>query len=396
MSRCGARTAGTPLLRSALSDALTAESARRVDASVESDLDVRRARTEPRVLLDNDVEFGFSEMSVEIDSATATLSAPTMTTTMTGMESVKAMTPPELVSSFLLHAGACRCDFTSKEEHITAIAALGVLHERELKELADIQSRVTAQEVVARVRELNFVRMTLVENIVKNGAMNSFSCVTSALAVRYLDYVLLASGYRVQHDCFWIYQLLANACMLISAKFEEPAENLKRNLCYRLQTASDISFDTTTLKKMEAIVLRELGWNASRVTPFCFIPYFLVLLNCEGLNGAAKGSIPCWLQEQLLQDAEVLTLMVLYDPFTTSSYESSVVAKAIVCILLSKFCDDVQAIDVVEPVVTNIWKKLHANANADEFAHIIQRVKHCVNLIESLKEHLSKYGNNAR
>lgn len=387
----------TPPLHSALSIALTAESARVVDTSVKSDVDARRARTEPTALRDIDDEFDFAALSVEIDSATATLSAPTMTTTTTTeMESAKATTPLELVSSFLLHAGACRCDLTCKEEHISAISALGVLRERERQELADIQSRVTSQEIVARVRELNFVRMTLVENIVKNCAMNSFSCVTSALAVRYLDYVLLASGYRVQRDCFWIYQLLANACMLISAKFEEPAENVKRSLCYRLQTASDISFDTTALKKMEAVVLRELGWNASRVTPFCFIQYFLVLLNCEGSHASAKGFLPCWLREQLLQDAEVLTLIVLYDPFTTSSYESSVVAKAIVCILLSKFCDELQAIDVVEPVVTNILKKLHANANADDFAYIIQRVKHCVNLIESLREHLSKYGNNAR
>lgn len=373
--------------RGALSAARTIESASQVDPSVDFDFDERRARTDPYAMRELDDDFDFSELSVETASEKTTLSAPQPT--MTGMESAK--TTKMLVTAFLLHAGACRCDSTSKEDHITAIAALGALRERELKELADIQSRVTANEIVARVRELNFVRMTLVENIVKNGAMNSFSCVTSALAVRYLDYVLLASGYRVQHNCFWIYQLLANACMMISAKFEEPAENMKRNLCYRLQTTSDISFDTTALKKMEAIVLRELGWNVSRVTPFCFIPYFLVLLDCETSNESPRGLLPRSFREQLLQDAEVLTLMVLYDPFTTSSYESSVVAKAIVCILLSKFCDDLHAIDIVEPVVTNIWKKLHVNAKADEFASIIQRVKHCVNLIESLKEHLSKY-----
>ena len=151
-----------------------------------------------------------------------------------------------------------------------------------------------------RMHEIRYIRARLVESIVMSGSMNQFSVVTSAMAVRYLDYILVASGYQIQKECFWVYQLLASACNLIAAKFEEPAQNQRRNLARRLQNTNDISFDTTAMSKMEAIVLRELGWNAARVTPFCFIPYFLVILDCYDFAMTSPCPLAAELRAQLL------------------------------------------------------------------------------------------------
>ncbi|OUS42387.1 hypothetical protein BE221DRAFT_61948 [Ostreococcus tauri] len=297
------------------------------------------------------------------------------------------------MAKFFEHACDCGCDSTNREEQTVAIAALLVLIERERKEFVDLGDRVKTQDISIskRMHEIRYIRARLVENIVMSGSMNQFSVVTSAMAVRYLDYILVASGYQIQKECFWVYQLLASACNLIAAKFEEPAQNQRRNLARRLQNTNDISFDTTAMSKMEAIVLRELGWNAARVTPFCFIPYFLVILDCYDFAMTSPCPLGAELRAQLLHEAEILTLMVLYEG-AMCSFESSVVAKAIICILIAKFCSKIHTAEIVEPIVMNIFKKLDMDADADDCVYVIARVKECAEIVEALKESLHKFG----
>lgn len=350
----------------------------------------RRARSDPRYLsaLGND-----SASSLTLDAKTTLVPTLDGAAPRQRLESMSAATPQQLMAKFLEHACDCGCDSTSREEQTVAITALLVLIERERKEFVDLGDRVKTQDISIskRMHEIRYIRARLVESIVMSGSMNQFSVVTSAMAVRYLDYILVASGYQIQKECFWVYQLLASACNLIAAKFEEPAQNQRRNLARRLQNTNDISFDTTAMSKMEAIVLRELGWNAARVTPFCFIPYFLVILDCYDFAMTSPCPLAAELRAQLLHEAEVLTLMVLYEG-AMCSFESSVVAKAIICILIAKFSSKIHTAEIVEPIVMNIFKKLDMDADADDCAYVIARVKECVDIVEALKESLHKFG----
>ena len=251
--------------------------------------------------------------------------------------------------------------------------------------------RVTREDYNSRLRAVQHVRYRLVEGIVRSGIMNDFSVVTASLAVRYMDYFLTTSGYQIGNDSFWLYQLLSAACLFIACKFEEPANNLRNSVGTRLQLSNDISFDLASLKKMEAIVLRELKWKVSRITPLCFVPIFFRLVDCKGLVWPQRDGFDIDMRIAILREAELLTTTVLYDASALCYFESSVIAKAIICILLAKFCDDIGSDEIVPTVTMNILKKVYADGDADYFSYVIRRVTECVRIIEGMKATLKQY-----
>lgn len=288
----------------------------------------------------------------------------------------------------LKHICVCSCNLSRFEGHQSILTTCVNMLDREKREIEETEARVTREDAEPRMRALQCIRFHLVESMMRSGVMNGFSCVTTALAVRYLDVFFLTSGYPVRSDCSWMYQLVASACMFIACKFEEPVQNIQSNVGSRLQMANDISFDIGTLKKMETIVLRELRWNIARVTPFNFVPYFFHLLDCYGAAWLPRLRKPN-LHSRILREAEVLSSIVLYECGVCCRFESSVIAKAILCIAFAKISDGVMAsMDIAQPLAVNILRKIHRDAHADDFASTVEQVILCVRHIEALKETL--------
>ena len=298
-----------------------------------------------------------------------------------------ASAPGSTTRACLKHAITCTCDFSAIDQTITCANMLA----RERAENDEMWGRVTREDYNSRLRAVQHVRYRLVEGIVRSGIMNDFSVVTASLAVRYMDYFLTTSGYQIGNDSFWLYQLLSAACLFIACKFEEPANNLRNSVGTRLQLSNDISFDLASLKKMEAIVLRELKWRVSRVTPLCFVPIFFRLVDCNGLVWPQRDGFDIDMRIAILREAELLTTTVLYDASALCYFESSVIAKAILCILLAKFCDDIGSDEIVPTVTMNILKKVYADGDADYFSYVIRRVTECVRIIEGMKATLKQY-----
>jgi len=301
----------------------------------------------------------------------------------------------EAEASCLKHIGECTCNLSALEGHESILATCVNMMDREKREIEETETRVTREDAEYRMRALQCVRFHLVESMMRSGVLNGFSCVTTALAVRYLDVFFLTSGYLVRGDCSWMYQLVASACLFIACKFEEPLQNIRSNIGHRLQMANDISFDIGALKKMETIVLRELQWNVARVTPFNFVPYFSVLLlDCHCAPWLPPRGKPN-LHSRILREAEVLSSIVLYDSGVCCRFGSSVIAKAILCIAFAKISDGVtSSMDVAQPIVLNILRKIHRDAHADDFVSVIDNVISCVHHIEGLKETLDNIFNN--
>ena len=94
---------------------------------------------------------------------------------------------------------------------------------------------------------------------------------TTSLAVRLLDRFLGSGRFAVRATQGWIYHLVANACQLIAVKIQES----DRVTSAELQRHLDVAFDGVAVSKMEALVLRELGWSVNDVVPHTFIPSML-------------------------------------------------------------------------------------------------------------------------
>lgn len=78
-------------------------------------------------------------------------------------------------------------------------------------------------------------------------------------------------------------------------------------------------------------------------------------------------------------------MMVLYDVSVLCYFESSVIVKVIICILLVKFCDDIGSDEIVFTVTMNILKKVYADGDVDYFFYVICWVIECVCIIEGMK-----------
>ena len=148
--------------------------------------------------------------------------------------------------------------------------------------------------------------------------MFGLSVVTTLLAVKYLDRFLGSNRFDVRPVQGWLFHLVANACQTLAIKFHESLQ-LDSDLT---QKHVDIAFDRVCVRKMESLVLRELGWNLNDVVPYAYIPGLLNLLRFQGEDCA-----------RILGRSEVYLLSILYDADFVR-WPPSVVACAIVSVLL--------------------------------------------------------------
>jgi hypothetical protein len=390
LARLDARRRSTDMPWSQKSFSASEQSAAEEDADDASSSPARRERVDASASSLDDSD------RVAVDASTDASREMKPATRRLDVEKPSASASAE--ASCLKRIGECTCNLSALDGHQAILATCANMMDREKREIEETEARVTREDAEHRMRALQCVRFHLVESMMRSGVMNGFSSITTALAVRYLDVFFLMSGYPVRSDCSWMYQLVASACLFIACKFEEPLQNIRSNIGHRLQSTNDISFDIGALKKMETIVLRELQWNVARVTPFNFVPYFcIILLDCHCAALLPPRGKPNHLHSRILREAEVLSSIVLYDCGVCCRFESSVIAKAILCIAFAKISDGVtSSMDVAQPIVLNILRKIHRDAHADDFVSIIDNVISCVRHIEGLKETLDNIYNTSQ
>ncbi|XP_015693902.1 cyclin-D3-1 isoform X2 [Oryza brachyantha] len=101
-----------------------------------------------------------------------------------------------------------------------------------------------------------------------------FGPLTAVLSVNYLDRFL--SVYDLPQGKAWMTQLLAVACLSLSAKMEETV--VPHPLDLQVGDAKYV-FETRTIKRMELLVLNALKWRMQAVTACSFIDYYLHKFN---------------------------------------------------------------------------------------------------------------------
>ncbi|KAI4341054.1 hypothetical protein MLD38_025826 [Melastoma candidum] len=97
----------------------------------------------------------------------------------------------------------------------------------------------------------------------------------SYLAVNYLDRFL--SSHHSLEPKPWILQLLAVSCMALASKMlrtETPLATLRGDNGGFIPEAS-------TIQRMETVILTALKWRMRSITPFSFVPFFILRLKLE-------------------------------------------------------------------------------------------------------------------
>ena len=175
------------------------------------------------------------------------------------------------------------------------------------------------------LHHLRQLRGVLVEGIVKNQIVFKLSTETTSLAVAYLDVFLGSGKYAVQPEKGWAYHLVANACMTLAVKFQEPCDPTDpRPDAAATQRHVDVAFDRVCVQKMESLVLQELGWRLNPPTPAGIIPRLLILLGHDPSDDEFAD---------ICARIDVYALAILYD-VNFSAARATCVAGAIVAVVL--------------------------------------------------------------
>lgn len=74
----------------------------------------------------------------------------------------------------------------------------------------------------------------------------------------------------------WVLRLLSIACLSLAAKIEECIVPLLSQY-----QSEECKFDSSTIQRMELLVLSTLEWRMSSVTPFAYLGYFLSKLQID-------------------------------------------------------------------------------------------------------------------
>ena len=175
------------------------------------------------------------------------------------------------------------------------------------------------------LHQVGQLRGVLVEGIVKNQIVFKLSTETTSLAVAYLDVFLGSGKYAVQPEKGWAYHLVANACMTLAVKFQEPCDPTDpRPDAAATQRHVDVAFDRVCVQKMESLVLQELGWRLNPPTPAGIIPRLLILLGHDPSDDEFAD---------ICARTDVYALAILYD-VNFSAARATCVAGAIVAVVL--------------------------------------------------------------
>ena len=130
---------------------------------------------------------------------------------------------------------------------------------------------------------------------------------TTSLAVRLLDRFLGSGRVAVRASQGWICPPRRER---VPARRGEDRGERPRHRARELQRHLDVAFDGVAVSKMEALVLRELGWSVNDVVPHTFIPSML------GAMAFVPGTRE---HDEAARRCDVFALSVLYDARSVSA-----------------------------------------------------------------------------
>ncbi|CAA0808623.1 Putative cyclin-D6-1 [Striga hermonthica] len=91
------------------------------------------------------------------------------------------------------------------------------------------------------------------------------------LAVNYMDRFL--STHSIPDGKLWIFDLVAIACVSLGLKMRKTEFSVSD-----LIQDGDFMFDSSTINRMELLILGALKWRMRSANPFCFLSYFITFV----------------------------------------------------------------------------------------------------------------------
>lgn len=140
------------------------------------------------------------------------------------------------------------------------------------EELVSMFSREKQTHVFLQEKDHSMVvaRTRAIEWMLNVKAYFGFSCLTTFLAINYLDRFLCS--FQVDNDKPWTMHIAAVTCLFLAAKIEET----KVPALLDLQAVnSKYMFEAKTIRKMELFVMSTLRWRMNPVTPFSFLDHII-------------------------------------------------------------------------------------------------------------------------
>lgn len=140
------------------------------------------------------------------------------------------------------------------------------------EELVSMFSREKQTHVFLEENDHSMVveRRRAIEWMLKVKAYFGFSCLTTFLAINYLDRFLCS--FEVDNNKPWMMHITAVSCLFLAAKIEET----KVPTLLDIQVVnSKYMFEAKTIQKMELFVMSTLRWRMNPVTPFSFLDHII-------------------------------------------------------------------------------------------------------------------------
>ncbi|KAH7286420.1 hypothetical protein KP509_32G006300 [Ceratopteris richardii] len=225
----------------------------------------------------------------------------------------------------------------------------------------------------------------------------NLSNTTAALAINYFDRYVSKNVSQDWSD--WMFDLLSIACLSTAAKMEEVVVPQLINL---QKDSRRHSFNSSTVERMELLLLSTLQWKMRSVTPFSFteiLLYHTKISSClrASINGRASELLFSALSvaEFLLFDpatmalASILAALEEIAPSRIEQFRSHQATKQITFISqgnLKKCCKMMKNIanDVVDDEVTQILNCPSGNCRTAQTSHHSKQSEHL--LLDSSRE----------
>ncbi|KAL8156181.1 cyclin-D3-1-like [Apium graveolens] len=140
------------------------------------------------------------------------------------------------------------------------------------EELVSMFSREKQTHVFLEEKDHAMVvaRRRAIEWMLKVKAYFGFSCLTTFLAINYLDRFLCS--FEIENDKPWMMHIVAISCLFLAAKIEET----KVPTLLDLQVVnSNYIFEAKAVRRMEVLVMSTLKWRMNPVTPFSFLDHII-------------------------------------------------------------------------------------------------------------------------
>ncbi|XP_004305190.1 PREDICTED: putative cyclin-D7-1-like [Fragaria vesca subsp. vesca] len=136
---------------------------------------------------------------------------------------------------------------------------------------------------------LVIARFKSIQWFVKSGSRLNLSLGTVFYAANYLDrFISMNNAWK-----YWMVELLSIACLSIASKFNDTCSP---TLLEIQMEDLDYSFDSSTIQRMEMMVLEALGWRLASTTAYSYLELMLSLaelVKCQKIMEAQSVADDC-------------------------------------------------------------------------------------------------------